>query len=423
MGGLARRVSYEKLFKEKLGQVPSLVVESGDFLTDDRNAHGGLRPDVFTKDEWVFKTYDQFPVDVINISSHDLRYLSGLLARSEFAGRAEAQPALKRLISANIASDSPGAIAPQPFVIRELPGRPSGGAATKPVRVAFIGLTETGVAAPRGFKFTDKVEAARRNALEARKRADVVIVLASLKTEDASRIASEVPGIDAIIAGNGQNDGAFFTPPVTVGKTLIVFTPYETRMLGELLFYRDAQGNFSARTRFISLDTVVPDDPAALQVVNAAREAEEGARAASKTLLADWLANTRGRKPAGESSPAYVSSAACAQCHTDQYIRWSNSAHAHSIDPLPPRQFEFEVSCLNCHATGQQKASAGISVEMAKLQNVQCEQCHGPGGDHAARPGKGYGRIANIQAACSACHTPDISPNFDAQAAWEKIKH
>jgi 2',3'-cyclic-nucleotide 2'-phosphodiesterase (5'-nucleotidase family) len=423
MGGLARRVSYGKLFKEKLGQVPALLVESGDFMTDERNAHGGLRPDALTKDEWILKAYDQFPADVINVSSRDLRYLSRLLSKTEFARRAESQPALKRLISANIAGDSPGAIAPQPFIIREIPGRQAGGAAAKPVRVAFIGLTETGVAAPRGFKFADKVEAARRVVPEVRKRADVVIAVAYLKTEDASRIAGEVPGIDAIIAGNSQNEGAFFVPPVTVGKTLIVFTPYESRMLGELLFYRDAQGNFSARTRYISLDTVVPDDPAALQVVNAAREAEEGAREKSKTALADWLASSRGRKPSGESSPAYVSSAACAQCHTAQYIHWSNSAHARATDPLPPRQFEFEASCLSCHATGQQKTDAASAAEMAKLQNVQCEQCHGPGGDHVARPGKGYGRVTNIQAACSACHTPDTSPDFDARAAWEKIKH
>ena len=319
-------------------------------------------------------------------------------------------------MSANITSNSPDKIAPQPFVIREIPGRQS----AKPVRVAFVGLTETKVAAPRGFKFTDVLETARRVVPEARKRADVVIVVAYFKSEDAQRLAGEVPGIDAIITGNSQSDGSFFNPPLTAGKTLIVFTAYETRMMGELLFYRDAQGNFSVRTRYISLDTEIPDDPAALQVVNAAREAEEGMREKSKTLLLSWLESARRRKPAGESAPAYISSSACAQCHTAQYIRWSNSGHAHATDPLVSRQFEFEASCLNCHATAQPKANA---AEMTKMQQVQCEQCHGPGGDHAAKPGKGYGRITNIQAACSACHTPDTSPNFNAQAAWEKIKH
>src|SRR6185295_14825048 len=95
-----------------------------------------------------------------------------------------AQPILKRLMSANITSDSPDKIAPQPFVIREVPGRQS----AKPVRVAFLGLTETKVAAPRGFKFTDALETARRVVPEARKRADVVIAVVYFKSEDAQRL-------------------------------------------------------------------------------------------------------------------------------------------------------------------------------------------------------------------------------------------
>lgn len=413
MGGLARRVSYEKLFRKNLAQMPLFIVESGDFMNDERNAHGELRPDVSAKDKWITKGYDQFPADVINISSHDLRYISRLLNK---AGNPETELMLKRLVSANITSSSPDKIAPQPFIIREIPGRQS----AKPVRVAFIGLTETRVAAPRGFKFTDAIETARRVVPEAKKRADVVIAIAYFNKEDASRLASEVPGIDAIITGNSQNDGVFFIPPVTVGKTLIVFTAYETRMMGELRFYQDAPGKFSARTRYISLDAEVPDDPAALQIVSSAREAENGAQEKSKTLLLDWLESARGRKSVGESASTYISSSACAKCHMDQYIRWSNSRHAHATDSLVSRQFEFEVGCLSCHATAQSKTN---TAEMTKMQHVQCEQCHGPGGDHAAKPGKGYGRITDIQAACAACHTPDTSPNFDAKAAWEKIKH
>lgn len=403
--------------------MPELLVESGEFLADEPDAHGEIRADQRVKNEWIFKAYDQFPADAVNISSRDLRYISRLLRKNEPDRKAESQAMLKRIVSANIASASPETIAPQPFIIREVPGRPANNAASKPVRVAFIGLTDAGASAPLGFKITDMVEATRRVMPEVKKRADVVIALAYLKPEDASRIASEVPDLDAIIAGNSQSDGTFFTPPLTVGKTLIVFTSYETRMIGELLFYRDAQGNFSRRMRYISLDTAVPDDAAALQIVNRAREAEESARDGSKALLADWLASSRGRKPAGESALAYVSASACAQCHTAQYIAWSRSAHAHATDPLPPRQFEFEASCLSCHATGQAKANAQSIADMAKMQNVQCEQCHGPGGDHAAKPGKGYGRVANMQAACAQCHTKEISPNFDLQSAWAKIKH
>lgn len=407
-----------------------MLVDSGYFMADERSAHGRLRPDIVTKNDWVMKALGQFPVDVANVSSHDLRYLVDLLEKTEFARRVETQPLLGRLVGANTVSESSGIVAPRPFIIRELPSRQNG---AKPVRVAFIGLTETTPAPPTGLKFTDPAEAARRTIPEARKNADLVVVLAKVSSPEAARIAREAPGIDVIIAGNAESLTESFTPPVYAGQTLIVFTPFETRMLGELRFYRSAQGKFSTKQRFIALDeALVPEDPAAKQLVDAASSAESETRSNSRKLLEDWLASSRMRvttpPPGGdssraESSPTFVTSSACSQCHVAQYLKWANSAHAHATDPLPPRAVEFEASCLDCHATGSKPATATTKLEIARLQSVQCEQCHGPGSKHVAKPAKGYGRITSMQSTCASCHTSETSPAFDLQAAWEKIKH
>jgi hypothetical protein len=328
-------------------------------------------------------------------------------------------------------SESPGLIAPQPFIVREVPSRQPGG---KPIRVAFIGLTETTPPPPPGFKFLDPAEAAKRIVPDARRQADLVVVLAKVTSQlEVARIAREAPGIDVIIDGNSESLEDAFTPPVYVGQTLIVFTPFETRMLGELRFYRTAQGKFTTKQRFVVLDEyMIPEDPAAKVLVDAATKAETDARSNSNRLLETWLTSSRMRvrnKPTDRnlsndgSAPAYVTSAACSQCHLDQYMKWTNSPHAHATDPLPPRANEFELSCLECHATGSWRASATGKLEVARLQNVQCEQCHGPGADHAAKPAKGYGRIASMQTACAGCHTSETSPNFDLQAAWAAIKH
>jgi hypothetical protein len=379
----------------------------------------------------VLKAYGQFPVDVFNVSSHDLRYFADLLAKKELARRAETEPLFGRLVSANTVDEQHGLQVVRPFIIREVPSRQKG---AKPVRVAFIGLTETTPDPPRGLKFTDPAEAARRTVPEARKTADLVVVLAKVSSQkEVARIASEAPGIDIIIDGNAASLEDVFTPPVYVGPTLIVFTPYETRMLGELRFYRNGQGKFTTKQRFIALDeTLVPEDPAAKQVVDAAASAESEARSNSKRLLESWLASSRMRvstQPPGsdssraESFPTFATSAACSQCHVAQYMKWANSAHAHATDPLPPRAFEFEASCLVCHATGSKPASATDELETARLQNVQCEQCHGAGSNHVAKPGKGYGRVADMKTACGSCHTSETSPGFELQDAWAKIRH
>lgn len=400
-------------------------------MSDERSAHGRLRPDMAVKDNWVFKAYNQFGVDVANISSHDLRYISTVLEKTEFARRVAAEPLLDRLVSANTQSEAAGFSAPRPFIVRQFPSRQPG---AKPLRVAFIGLTETTPAPPAGFKFVDPAEAARRVVPEAKKQANLVVVLARVTSQqEVARIAREAPGIDVIIDGNSQGLEESFTPPVYVGQTLVVFTPFETRMLGELRFYRNAQGKFTTKQRFIVLDeTMIPEDPAAKQLVDAATRAEVDARNNSKTLLETWLASNlrlaRDKSPDRDSSkngssPDYVTGGACSQCHLAQSMKWANSAHAHATDPLQPRSNEFEASCLECHATGSRRAGAINKLEVTGLPNVQCEQCHGPGSDHVAKPAKGYGRVASMQSVCASCHTTETSPGFDLQAAWAKIKH
>ncbi len=408
--------------------MPSVLVDTGYFMSDERSAHERLRPDAVAKDDWVLKAYEQTYVDVVNVSSHDLRYFSSMLAKPEFTRRAASEPLLERLVSANTVSESPAVLSPRPFIVREVPSRVAG--ASKPVRIAFIGLTETLPAPPPDFKLIEPAEAARRTVPEARKAADVVVALAKVSAEEAARIAREAPGIDVIIAGNSVSLEQSFTPPFYVGQTLVVFTPFETRMLGELRFYRGDQGKFTTRQRFIVLDEIaISEDPAAKKFVDAAASAEGQALDNSKKLLDAWLASSRGRGGArrelGSSSKSapvfYVTSSACNQCHAVQFMKWANSAHAHATDPLPPRAAEFEMSCLECHATG---SKVGTDQQtFAIFQNVQCEQCHGPGSIHVAKPTKGYGRVADMKAACVGCHDSEASPGFNIQVAWEKIKH
>jgi hypothetical protein len=417
------------LFRERLGKIPSLRVDTGYFTADDRSTHGRLRPDAVTKNLWVGKSYGEFAVDVLNLSSHDLRYFADSVASPKTTVNKEVEPFFDRLVSANTVDAQTGSQIVKPFIVREVASRQGG---AKPLKIAFIGLTETTPDAPRGLKFLDPVEAAKRTVPEARKVADIVIVLAKIESQqEIARVAREAPGIDVILNGNSGSLEAMFTAPVQIGSTFIAYTPYETRMLGELRVYRGAQGKFTTKVRFVTLDeTLVPEDPGAKQVVADAARAETETRNNSAKILESWLESSRLRviqSDAGSlragSSAAFVTSSACSQCHTVQYLNWSNSAHAHATDPLPARALEFEADCLDCHATGAKFGDATDKLKNARLQNVQCEQCHGPGSNHVAKPGKGYGRIASMQTVCASCHTNETSPGFDLQTAWAKIKH
>ncbi|HEY7543246.1 MAG TPA: hypothetical protein VID27_00095, partial [Blastocatellia bacterium] len=339
-----------KAFRENFKDIPTLSVDSGYFLADERSTHGDARIDAAAKDALVLKAYDQFPVDVVNLSTRDLVFISRLMAAQDFDALSQSQPLLKRIVSANISSESASVVSPQKYIVREIASRDK---KSKSVRIAFIGLSDTDPAPPAGFKALDPIEAAHVVVPEARKKADFVIALAKVKTEMAIKLAREVAGIDVLIAGNSQINDTPFTPPLKSRETLIAFTPLETRMLGELRIYRDAKGKFSSRSRFITLDPMVPEDAEARDIAVATTRADTDSRKDARAFLDDWLKSvqenkraTAGKKPL---PGGFVSASTCAACHTAQYIQWANTKHYRSMDQVMLKVYEFEPSCLSCH--------------------------------------------------------------------------
>jgi hypothetical protein len=417
-GGLARRVTYVKMFKEKFKNLPSVLVDSGSMFAPDHGAHGYLRSDAEERNHWILKAYDTYPVDVANLAPADLPFIDTLTTKKQFASLSQTQPILKRFVSANVSSTLAGGFKAAPYVVRDIALPSEGG---KTVRVAFVGLAEMSAQVPFGLKIDDPIAVAKQVVPEARRKADVVVVLAYIKSPETIRLANEVSGIDVIISGTGE----MFTPSFRVANTLVVFTSFETRFLGELRFYRDEQGKFTIRERFISLDEVLVYDPEALKMVEASREAKNKAYSDAQAEFVQWLGSvkqrpawTRAKAQAKEGAPAeYISSNACAECHMAQLIKWSNSRHARATDSVALHKDEFTVGCLQCHGTGM------TEKELPKLTAVACEQCHGPGSNHAIKPAKGYGKVSDMKTACASCHTARTSPNFNLEAAWAKIKH
>ena len=92
------------------------------------------------------------------------------------------------------------------------------------------------------------------------------------------------------------------------------------------------------------------------------------------------------------------------------------------------------LSCFRCHSTGPLTLGEGLSIQPSEL-GVQCEACHGPGGDHAARAAAGDlsdpgivhpGKLAPdaFLKACGQCHRPpDGDPGeIDYRDPWN-VRH
>ncbi|MFH1723476.1 MAG: multiheme c-type cytochrome [Elusimicrobiota bacterium] len=116
---------------------------------------------------------------------------------------------------------------------------------------------------------------------------------------------------------------------------------------------------------------------------------------------------------------AYIGEKKCKMCHMKQHKAWAESLHSKNFSALIGDETK-DPSCLKCHTTGFDKGGydpAKSEEENAKFLNVQCESCHGPGGDHFKAPmAQKKDTITRTPLNCAECHNPHKSFGEEAKA-------
>lgn len=141
----------------------------------------------------------------------------------------------------------------------------------------------------------------------------------------------------------------------------------------------------------------------------------------------------------------------CARCHADKFTSWSKTGHASAmtrkIDGIGVNY--FRTYCLKCHNTGYDAAPLadnGGFDDIARLKgwmfpdtiqagnwdampeglkgisNVQCESCHGPGGQHSRSGGNpAFISVSTSSGDCGQCH--DAEPYHVINQEWNLSAH
>lgn len=170
--------------------------------------------------------------------------------------------------------------------------------------------------------------------------------------------------------------------------------------------------------------------------MNTAMEAKR--RAFNESLKSLQMAVKREVVAPKEGEAFYIGTNNCATCHVSQNKFWQGTAHAHAVKTLEERDKLFDQSCIGCHVVGYEKpggsvigqlhyeAKLGARTIEKNLENVGCENCHGPGSQHAQMPVDAAGKAQFITAApgataCMECHVPEHSPKFNFDAYVKDI--
>lgn len=126
-------------------------------------------------------------------------------------------------------------------------------------------------------------------------------------------------------------------------------------------------------------------------------------------------------------NPKYVGAEACKSCHSQAYEVWTKSKHAHAHETLVNKAKHKDLECVSCHVVGFADPAgfpgvSEVNLGSSHLKNVQCENCHGPRGEHIVNPAI-KAVHADPKEVCVTCHTPPHTTGFDFNARWQQIAH
>jgi hypothetical protein len=126
--------------------------------------------------------------------------------------------------------------------------------------------------------------------------------------------------------------------------------------------------------------------------------------------------------PAGPHEASYVGVETCETCHSDAVEFWRTTKHASAYDTISRQFKQYNLDCVSCHVTGYEKPGGSTVTHVEGLENVQCENCHGPGSLHVRSPKDPKAIVADPPAStCLSCHHPPHVEGFDPVAKKKDI--
>lgn len=382
---------------------PVLWVDSGEFAGDN-SAAGKFQT------ETLLEGMSRLGYAAVNVTEHELAV--GLETFQAMAGKVDLP-----FLSGNIVWQGDGKPVFAPATVKTLP--PGSWRGDTPLRVGILGLCRGNpgflmrTSDDRRVIIQPPLKAAARLVPPLRQQSDLVILLTNLTPTEVDALLAAVPGVDLVLAGNGElvsdNMGS---PP----RASVVYGGNQGKRLGEVRAFFNRQGLSQLIKRHPFLDMRYPLDPALKAFEDEANlKINDFHREAAVTETT----GVPGKIPAHS---LFIGAGECRTCHEAAYAAWEKSGHAHAMQTLIEAGQEFNPLCVGCHVTGNRRTNGFRNLKITpQFANVQCEACHDAAGAHLEDPSRPYGQTNENR--CLSCHTKDNSPEFVFPSYWERIRH
>ncbi len=292
-------------------------------------------------------------------------------------------------------------------------------------RIAIVGVVD-----PKGLEDTlgdgleveDMETCLGRILPEVKQSADMLVLMAFTNEAELDQLAKDFYEFRVILGGNVSQPAQSL---ISENQSLIYYTANESKSFGILQLMFGADGSIKPGDHeIVLLHDGFPEDQGVVALANDYRN-EIRKTSLSIDDPAHLWAN---QVPGAHAAATYVGSESCLGCHSSSAIAWTHSAHAQAFEALKQKNADADPSCIGCHTVGF-GSPGGYRREYAgaKLTDVGCESCHGPGSIHVTQRQSG-GPITFFfrplaAGDCMKCHDGEFSPPFDWNQMWPKIQH
>ncbi len=248
------------------------------------------------------------------------------------------------------------------------------------------------------------------------------MLLAFTDEATLAKLAQEFYELDVVLGGKVSQPAQKLERE---NKSLVYYTANEGRALGLLEFRLAGRGQLAATKNDIVLlhDRIPQAEP--LQAINAAYR-DEIRR--TKLAVDDPARLQENMVPGVRQTVSFTGSDACAKCHATAFKAWKSSSHADAFATLVHEKADADPNCIGCHTVGFGTPNGYRSeFARARLVDVGCESCHGPGSQHVAQHESGGSVTFKFRPLgagdCQKCHHGEFSRPFVWDKFWPKIAH
>jgi hypothetical protein len=285
-------------------------------------------------------------------------------------------------------------------------------------------------------------------------RCDLKVLVAHTSLDNCRALAKQFPGFDLLVTAGGAGDPTLHPEVIEAnGKvTSMIQVGVKGMYVGVVGVYEE-NGKASLKYERVPLDERFEDSPQVKEVfLNYQNELKN-------LWQSGQLADIKPRlHPSGKK---FVGSAACADCHDEEYAIWEDGTdgdggpHEKATRDLTDPgerswvQRHFDPECVSCHVTGWNPQNYYPYVsgyqnlnEHVELHANGCENRHGPGSAHIDaenNQANNQGLLDKLreemrltlkearESSCVQCHDLDNSPDFVKEGGfdeyWPKIEH